>query len=40
MWEERAKVKLKAIPIQVWIGPEGSRSLRFPDFKTISTTRW
>ena len=25
----------KAIPLQAWTGPEGSR--RFPDFKTIGT---
>jgi len=30
-------VKGKAIPLQVWTGPEGSRRLRFPDFKTIGT---
>jgi len=30
----------KAIPLQAWTGPEGSRSLRPPDFKTISTLRW
>jgi len=28
------------IPKQYWIGPEGSRSLRFPYFKTIGTLRW
>jgi hypothetical protein len=27
--------KGKAIPLQAWTGPEGSRKLRFPDFKTI-----
>jgi len=27
----------KAIPLQAWKGPEGSRRLRRPDFKTIST---
>jgi hypothetical protein len=27
----------KAIPLQAWTGPEGSRSLRLPDFKTIGT---
>ena len=27
----------KAIPLQTWTGPEGSRRLRFPDFKTIGT---
>ena len=31
------KVKGKAIPLQAWTGPEGSRSLRLPDFKTIGT---
>jgi len=34
------KVKGEAIPLQAWIGPEGSRRLRLPDFKTISTQRW
>jgi len=29
--------KGKAIPVQSWTGPEGSRSLRIPDFKTIGT---
>jgi len=27
----------KTIPLQPWRGPEGSRRLRFPDFKTIGT---
>jgi hypothetical protein len=27
----------KAIPLQAWAGPEGSRKLRLPDFKTIGT---
>jgi len=30
-------VKGKAIPLQVWTGPEGSRRLRLPDFNTIGT---
>jgi len=30
-------LKGKAIPLQAWTGPEGSRRLRFPDFKTIGT---
>jgi hypothetical protein len=30
----------KAIPIQAWTGPEGSRRLRLPDFMTICTWRW
>jgi len=29
--------KGKAIPLQAWTGPEGSRRLRFPDFKTFGT---
>jgi hypothetical protein len=28
-------VKGKANPLETWTGPEGSRKLRFPDFKTI-----
>jgi len=32
--------KGKAIPLQSWTGPKGSRRLRLPDFKTISTWRW
>ena len=28
------------IPLQAWTGPEGSRMLRLPDFKTIGTWRW
>jgi len=31
------KGKGKAIPLQAWTGPEGSRRLRVPDFKTIGT---
>jgi hypothetical protein len=27
----------KAIPLQAWTGPEDSRTLRLPDFKTIGT---
>jgi hypothetical protein len=30
-------VKGKAIPLQACTGPEGSRRLRLPDFKTIGT---
>ena len=30
----------KAIPLHDWTGPEGSRKLRLPDFKTIATWRW
>ena len=31
---------VKAIPLQAWTGPEGSRRLRVPDFKTFGTWRW
>jgi hypothetical protein len=31
------KVEGKANPVQVWTGPEGSRKLRLPDFKTVGT---
>jgi hypothetical protein len=29
--------KVKSIPLQAWTGPQGSRRVRFPDFKTIGT---
>ena len=29
-------VKGKAVPLQAWSGPEGSRKLRFPDFLTTA----
>jgi hypothetical protein len=32
--------KGKVIPLQTLTGPEGSRRLRLPDFKTIGTRRW
>jgi len=28
--------KGKAVPLQAWTGPEGSRKLRFPDFVTTA----
>ena len=31
------KGKGKATPLQAWTGPEGSRKLRFIDFKKIGT---
>ena len=31
------KGKGKAIPLQAWTSPEGSRMLRLPDFKTLGT---
>ena len=33
-------VKGKAILLQAWTGPEGSRRFRLPFFNTISTWRW
>jgi len=35
-WKYDEAVK-KAIPLQAWTGPEDSRKLRLPDFKTIGT---
>jgi hypothetical protein len=32
-----AKLKSKTIPLHPWTGPEGSRRLRLPDFKTLAT---
>jgi len=32
----RVVVKGKAVPLQAWSGPEGSRKLRFPDFVTTA----
>jgi len=31
--------KGKAVPLQAWSGPEGSRKLRFPDFMTRMVVR-
>jgi len=31
-----SKGKCKAVPLQAWSGPEGSRKLRFPDFMTMA----
>ena len=28
--------KGKAVPLQVWSGPEGYRKLRFPDYMTVA----
>jgi len=33
----RITMKGKAIPLQTWAVPEGSRRLRLPDFKVIGT---
>jgi hypothetical protein len=27
---------IKAVPLEAWSGPEGSRKLRFPDFMTMA----
>jgi len=35
--EEGVKGKGKAIPLEAWTGPAGSKGLRIPDFKTIGT---
>jgi hypothetical protein len=35
--QRSCKRKGKAIPLQSWRGPEGSRKLKLPDFKTIGT---
>jgi len=32
--------KGKAIPLQPWTGPKGSRRLRLPDLMTFGTRRW
>jgi hypothetical protein len=34
------KGKDEAMPWQAWTGPEGSRTMRLPDFKTVSTWWW
>jgi hypothetical protein len=35
-WCQKDKGKGKAVPLQAWGGPEGSRKLRFPDFLTTA----
>jgi len=30
----------KAIPVPAWTGPEGSKSLRLPDFKIVGPRSW
>ena len=32
--------KGKAIPLEAWVGPDGSRRMKAPDFKTVGTWRW
>jgi hypothetical protein len=36
MYKHIKKAKGKAVPLQAWSGPEGSRELRFPDFQTTT----
>jgi len=31
--DARQIIKVKAIPLKAWTGPEGSRSVKLPDFK-------
>jgi hypothetical protein len=33
---QKGKSKGKAVPLEAWSGPEGSRKLRFPDFMTMA----
>jgi hypothetical protein len=35
-FKDYVKGKGKAVPLQVWSGPEGSRKLRFPDYMTTA----
>jgi len=37
LYKMKGKGKGKAIQLQAWTGPEGSRRLRLPDFKTIGS---
>jgi hypothetical protein len=32
----KGKGKCKAVPLEAWSGPEGSRKLRFPEFMTTT----
>ena len=34
--KEQRYVKVKAVPLQAWSGPEGSRKLSFPDYMTTA----
>ena len=33
---QKSYTKGKAVPLQAWSGPEGSRKLRFPDYMTTA----
>jgi len=36
MWASgEENYKSKEIPVQAWTGPDGSRTLRFPEFKKL-----
>ena len=35
-WYSNGDVRHKAVPLQAWSGPEGSRKLRFPDLITAA----
>jgi len=35
-WNAEAYGKDKAVPLQAWSGPEGSRKLRLPDYMTTA----
>jgi len=37
---KKGKGKGKAVPLQAWTGAEGSRRLRFPDFRDNGTGWW
>jgi hypothetical protein len=37
IWSPLTHIKVKQSQLQAWTGPEGSRSLRLLDFKTIGT---
>jgi hypothetical protein len=37
VWSVFTLNSVKAIALEAWTGPEGSRRLRLPDFKTIGT---
>jgi len=36
-WTDSPTDKGKAVPLQAWTGPEVSRRLRLPDFKTFGS---
>ena len=36
VFDTKRKSKSKAVPLQAWTGPEGSRKLRLPDFVTTA----